>query len=48
MLLLYIDPGTGMLILQLILSFFAGVVIFFKSFRKKIKSFFTKKEKETK
>tara|TARA_Y200000002_G_C22528161_1_gene598598 strand:- start:182 stop:316 length:135 start_codon:yes stop_codon:yes gene_type:complete len=40
---LYIDPGTGMIILQFIISLFAGIAIFFKSIKKKIKDFFKKK-----
>jgi len=40
---LYIDPGTGMIILQFIISLFAGVAIFFKTIREKVKKFFKKK-----
>lgn len=35
--LLYIDPGTGMIILQFLISLFAGVVIFFKKIKATIK-----------
>ena len=38
--LLYIDPGTLMVLLQLIISIFAGVAIFFKKLRKRIINFF--------
>ena len=40
--LLYIDPGTGMILLQLVLAVFASVGIFFGKIRKKIASFFKK------
>jgi len=33
----YIDPGTGMILLQLLVSVFAAIAIFFKKIRKKIK-----------
>ena len=36
----YLDPGTAMIILQLIVSVFAGIAIFFKKLRKKFISFF--------
>ena len=38
--LLYIDPGTLMVLLQLIISIFAGVAIFCKKLRKRIINFF--------
>ncbi|MDG2397252.1 MAG: hypothetical protein P8M03_06325 [Flavobacteriaceae bacterium] len=44
MFLLYIDPGTGMIILQFIISLFAGVALFFKTIRRKIKDFFKKND----
>ena len=40
---LYIDPGTGMVLIQLIVAGFASVLVFFKNFRDKIKNFFKKK-----
>tara|TARA_Y100001935_G_scaffold255216_1_gene267137 strand:+ start:2766 stop:2897 length:132 start_codon:yes stop_codon:yes gene_type:complete len=40
---LYIDPGTGMIIIQLIVAAFATVVAFSKKVKNKIKSFFNKK-----
>lgn len=41
--LLYIDPGTGMIIIQLIVAAFASVLVFFKSIKQKVKDFFKKK-----
>lgn len=35
--LLYIDPGTGMIILQFLISLFAGTIIFFKKIKARIK-----------
>jgi len=43
MLINYIDPGTGMIIIQLIIAAFASIAIFFKKIKTKIKSFFKKK-----
>ena len=43
MLNLYIDPGTGMILIQLILSVFAAIALFFKRVKKFFKSFFNKK-----
>jgi len=43
MILFYIDPGTGMIIIQLIVAAFASVLIFFKSIKQKIKNFFKRK-----
>jgi len=43
MFLLYIDPGTGMILIQLIVAGFTSAIIFFKNFREKIKSLFKKK-----
>jgi hypothetical protein len=37
--LLYIDPGTLMILIQLIVSIFAGIAIFFKKLRKRIINF---------
>ncbi len=36
---LYIDPGTGMIILQFFISLIAGVVIFFKKIKASISIF---------
>ena len=33
---LYIDPGTGMILIQLIVAGFASLIVFFKNFRDKI------------
>jgi len=35
---LYIDPGSGMIIVQLLISIFAGIALFFKRIKNKIKS----------
>ncbi len=43
MTILYIDPGTGMIIIQLIVAAFASMLIFFKKIKSKIKSYFKKK-----
>ena len=47
---LYIDPGSGSYLLQLIIAAVLGVSFFFKNFWYKVKSFFTgtrpDKEKE--
>ena len=40
---LYIDPGTGMILIQLIVAGFASAIVFFKNFRQKIKDLFRKK-----
>ena len=40
---LYIDPGTGMIIIQLIVAGITSVLVFFKNFRDKIKKIFRKK-----
>jgi len=40
---LYIDPGTGMILLQLVVAGFASVLVFFKNIREKIKNLFRKK-----
>jgi hypothetical protein len=48
--LLYIDPGSGTYILQMIIAAVLGVSFFFKNFWLTVKSFFTgnkpKKEEE--
>ena len=40
--LLYIDPGTGMILIQLIVAGLAGIMVFFKKIKSKIKEFFKK------
>ena len=40
---LYIDPGTGMIIIQLVVAGFASLLVFFKNVREKIKNLFKKK-----
>jgi len=42
--LLYIDPGSGSYILQMIIAAVLGVSFFFKNFWLTIKSFFTGKK----
>jgi|TARA_B100001741_G_C16126256_1_gene402398 hypothetical protein len=37
---LYIDPGTGMIIIQMIVAAFATIVAFSKKIKNKIKNFF--------
>lgn len=39
----YIDPGTGMILIQLIVAGVASVAVFFKNIREKITNFFKKK-----
>ena len=43
---LYIDPGSGSYLIQVIIAAVLGVAIYFKNFWFKIKSFFTKKKQE--
>jgi hypothetical protein len=43
MIFLYIDPGTGMIILQILLAALASILIFFKKIMAKIKSYLKKK-----
>ena len=43
--LLYIDPGTGMILIQLILAGIASVYFSIKKFPKKIKNLFKRKNK---
>tara|TARA_B100000927_G_scaffold283037_1_gene270340 strand:- start:1398 stop:1535 length:138 start_codon:yes stop_codon:yes gene_type:complete len=40
---LYIDPGTGMIIIQLIVAAFATFVAFSKKVKNKIKNLFKRK-----
>ena len=42
--LLYIDPGTGMILIQLIVAGLAGVMVFFKKIKSKIKEVFKKND----
>lgn len=46
--LLYIDPGSGSYILQMIIAAVLGVSFFFKSFWLNIKAFFTGKKTKNK
>ena len=43
---MYFDPGTGSLIIQMLLAFFAGIASFFVLFKNNVKAFFSKKNKE--
>lgn len=43
---MYFDPGTGSLIIQALLAFFAGVTSFFVLFKNNIKAFLAKNKKE--
>ena len=46
--LIYIDPGSGSYILQMIIAAVLGVSFFFKNFWLNVKSFFTGKKNEKK
>ena len=41
----YIDPGTGMIVIQLLVAGFASIALFFKKIRRKIKELFNKNER---
>lgn len=43
-LLLYIDPGTGSLLLQFLIGIALGVSMFFKTIRYKLRSLFGRKK----
>ena len=43
--LLYIDPGSGSYLIQVIIAAVLGVAVYFKNIKMKIKSFFSKKNK---
>ena len=40
---LYIDPGTGMILIQLIVAGVASVLVFFKKIKAKMREIFKKK-----
>jgi hypothetical protein len=44
--LLYIDPGSSSMLIQLIAASIAGIAIFFKRIKLFIKSIFSKKDKD--
>jgi hypothetical protein len=50
MFLLYLDPGTGSLLIQFIIAAVSGILIFFKQIRQVIKNlhnrFFAKKQED--
>lgn len=41
----YLDPGTGSLILQSLLAFVAGALVFFQAFKNKIRAIFNSKRR---
>ena len=43
----YIDPGTGSMIIQMLIGAFAATYLFFKSFWSRIKSFFSRSTTDT-
>jgi hypothetical protein len=43
---LYIDPGSGSYLIQVIIAAVLGVAVYFKNIRMKIKSFFSRKNKD--
>lgn len=43
---MYFDPGTGSLIIQMLLAIFAGIASFFVLFKNNVKAFFSKKKNE--
>jgi len=47
MVLLYIDPGSGSYLVQVIIAAILGGLFYFKNLWSKIKSFFIKSKKET-
>lgn len=46
MIALYFDPGTGALIVQFLVGTIAGITLFYKTLKTKLKSLFGIKEKE--
>jgi hypothetical protein len=44
---LYIDPGSGSYLVQVLIAAVLGIVFFFKNIRLYIKSFFTRSSKKT-
>jgi len=43
---LYIDPGSGSYLVQIIIAAVLGVAVYFKNIRLKIRSFFSRKNKD--
>lgn len=39
---IYIDPGSGSIFIQLLIAFISGILVFYNSFRIRIISFFKK------
>jgi hypothetical protein len=46
LLLLYVDPGSGSYLVQMIIAAVLGAIFYFKNIWWKIKSFFTKNKKQ--
>ena len=46
--LLYIDPGSGSYLIQMIIAGAVGVAVFFKNIKNYIKAFFTRSPKKPK
>lgn len=46
MIFLYIDPGTGMILIQLIIAGFTAALVFFKKIKTNLFKFFKKKDNE--
>ena len=44
---MYFDPGSGSIIIQSLLAFFATISMFLVAFRSKIKLLFKKKKEES-
>jgi len=38
----YIDPGTGSLLISVLISIFVGITVFFKTLKLRIKNFFNR------
>jgi hypothetical protein len=43
---LYIDPGSGSYLVQVIIAAVLGVVVYFKNIRMRIRTFFSRKNKD--
>lgn len=48
MILLYIDPGSGSILVQAIVVFFATIIVFFKNIKHFILNYFRKNNSEDK
>ena len=45
--LLYLDPGSGSYLVQVIIAALVGIAVYFKSIRMRIKAFFSRNKKES-